>query len=217
MTSWPRSSSALAGWLLVLSACVRSLPPLERYRLTPTPPPATASGTEAPARPVAGRRVPAMPAATIRVEPYVTEGIYADPQIVYRTGESRYGAYPNREWALPLSTMLADLTADVLRGSSGLRVRVIGGSEGGQPDFIWRGTVHEFEEVNRGEQVLAAVHLEGSLVRAADDSLLWQGSAQGEQPVTGDSMEAVVAALSRLGASTVGSMVREAAAAIRTR
>ncbi|HEX2218501.1 MAG TPA: ABC-type transport auxiliary lipoprotein family protein [Gemmatimonadales bacterium] len=204
----------LAGSLLALSGCVRSLPPLERYRLVPMGP-AAATGSGAPARPVARHETPAAALATIRVEPYVTEGIYADPQIVYRIGESRYGAYPNREWALPLSTMLADMTAEVLRATPGMRLRVTGSAEGGRPDFIWRGAVHRFEEVNRGEQVLTAVHLEGSLLRASDDSLLWQGIARGERPVTGETMEAVVAALSRLGADAVRSMVRDAVPAIR--
>jgi ABC-type uncharacterized transport system auxiliary subunit len=217
-----RTSGIALAALVALAACMRSMPPLERYRLTPVQSPPRAGepappGSRATARPIARREAPRAPIATVRVEPYVTEGIYADPQIVYRTGESQYGAYPTREWALPLSTMLADLTADVLRGSSGNRLRVTGGAEGGKPDFIWRGAVREFEEVNRGEQVLAAVHLEGALVRASDDSLLWQGEARVERPVSGDTMDAVVAELSRLGRETVGSMVRDAARAARIR
>ena len=207
---------------LVLAGCVRSMPPLERYRLSPVSAPAAAEesagrGSGAVARPTASRDAPRATIASVRIEPYVTEGIYADPQIVYRTGESQYAAYPNREWALPLSSMLADLTGEVVREMSANRVRVLTEAEGGATDFIWRGAVHEFEEVNRGDQVLAAVRFEATLHRASDDSLLWQGTGRAEQPVTGDSMEAVVAALSRLGTETVTSMVKDAARAVMPR
>jgi ABC-type uncharacterized transport system auxiliary subunit len=202
----------LAAAGLVPAACVRSLPPLERYRLAP----ATAAGAPSePARPIARSEITRPPLATVRIEPYVTEGIYADPQIVYRTGDWEYGAYPNREWALPLSTMLGDITADVVRTFSGSRVRVVGGNQGGRPDLVWRGVVRAFEEVDRGDQVLAAVHLEAAVLRGADDSLLWQGTVHAEQPVRGDSMAAVVATLSRLGAEAVASLVGNAARSLR--
>jgi uncharacterized lipoprotein YmbA len=195
------------------------MPPLERYRLTPAPPPTAAGerssgGDDGAARPVPRVDRPSKPLATVRVEPYLTQGIYADPQIVYRTGDSEYAAYPNREWALPLSSMLADITAEVVRSSGSGRVRVTGESEGGQPDVIWRGTVREFEEVNRGDQVLAAVHLEAALIRASNDSVMWQGGTRLERPVTGDSMEAVVATLSGLSTEAVVTMIREAARAV---
>ena len=56
----------------------------------------------------------------------------------------------------------------------------------------------------------------GTLVRMADDSVIWTGSARREAPVAnGASMDAVVRALSALAVETVGSLVAEADAAMR--
>lgn len=190
---------ALVGGALLaaLAGCARALPPLERYRLRPVP--------ESKASPQ-----PANPSEIIAVEPYRTEGIYADPQIVYRVGETTYGAYPNREWALPLSTMLADATVALLRNSPGGPARVADEEVTGAPELVWRGAVREFEEVDRGDRVFAAVHLEGAVVRAADDSLLWQGSARVERPVPQPTMPAVVDALSELTTAAIGRLVTQA-------
>lgn len=194
----PRAGRLSAGALLLLGlvACGRG-PPLERYRLLPVPADSGAS------------RVPAD--QTIAVEPYVTQGIYAEPQIVYRVGEASYGAYPNREWAIPLSSMLADATVRRLRAAPGGAERVTDDAAGGAHELVWRGRVREFEEVDRGDSVLAAVHLDGAVVRVADDSVLWQGSARAERRVPeAKSMPAVVDALSALTAAAVDQLVREA-------
>jgi len=193
MTSLRRLLPALLPALA--AGCFGSQPPLERYRLTPVegPRPGQAQGQH----------------ATVTVEPYSTPGLYGDPQIVFRIGESQYGAYPNREWALPLSTMLARLTAEAIRGS-GRQVRVLEAETGSPDGLAWRGTVREFEEVNRGEKVSVAVHLDGSLVRLADDSLLWQGSARSERPVAGDSMPQVIEALSAAAMQALDTLIGQA-------
>jgi uncharacterized lipoprotein YmbA len=147
------------------------------------------------------------------VEPFATAGIYADPEIVYRIGELTYGSYAHREWALPLSSMLADLTAGILRARSATPAQVTVGRGKAAKGLVWRGTVREFEEVDRGKQVFAAAHLEAILVRAASDSVLWVGEARVERPVpTGNKMEAVVDALSAAAADAATRLIAEASA-----
>lgn len=192
---------ASAAALTALIACGGALPPLERYRLRPVPAPDTLrSGTGGP-----------LFREAIVVEPFATAGIYADPEIVYRIGELTYASYPHREWALPLSTMLADLTAEILRARSATPAKVTVGQGTAAEGLVWRGAIREFEEVDRGKQVFVAAHLEATLVRAASDSVLWVGEARVERPVPeGSKMEAVIDALSAAAAEAVSRLIAEA-------
>jgi uncharacterized lipoprotein YmbA len=163
------------------------------------------------ARPVAADESSNVP--TLVVEPYTTSGIYADPQIVYRVGESTYGAYPNREWALPLGAMLAEATVQTMRIIPAVRARVTDENLAGTHELVWRGVVRQFEEVNRGRSVAAAVRLEAALVRTPGDSVVWQGTAGLERPVPGATMTAIVATLSDLTSVAIRQLVTEARAA----
>lgn len=195
----PTSALALAMALVMAAGCGHSLPPLERYRLAPV----AATDTQR-ARPGNGR----LAGQSIVVEPYQVAGVYADPQIVYRLDETRYGTYPDREWAVPVSTMLADRTADVLR-TAPAEVTVGAGTQ--NAGLVWRGTVREFEEVDRGDQVFAAVRLQAMLVRGTTDSVLWQGEARVERPVEQKkTMDAVVQALSTASTDVVRQLMSQA-------
>jgi len=197
-----------------LAGCLRgTLPPRELYRLRPLP-----AASTAPATPRLG--TPPLPPLTI--EPYATPGVYAGPEIVYRVGDVRYGTYPNRAWAVPLGAMLAALTTEQLLALDGGPRRVEDGAgAGGARGLVWRGVVREFEEVDRergtgGPPVSAAVRLDARLVRAADDSVLWQGSAQIERPVTPpDRMTAVVDGLADAAHQAIEQLVRDAEPAMR--
>jgi uncharacterized lipoprotein YmbA len=149
-------------------------------------------------------------APVMAVETYATTGIYADPQIVYRVGEDTYGAYPDREWALPLGTMLADATVDALRATPKLGVQVTDGRVSGTHQLVWRGVVQQFEEVNRGDNVAAAVRLDAALVRTPGDSVIWQGTAGLERAVEKPSMTAIVGTLSELTTTAIRQLVSQA-------
>jgi ABC-type uncharacterized transport system auxiliary subunit len=191
---------------LLLGGCIGSLPPLERYRLTPAP---TAAPGAAPAT-----FADSSATITIAVEPYATTGIYADPAIVYRVGESTYGAYPNREWALPLGDMLADATVETLRATPGLDAQVTSERASAAYGLVWRGFVQRFEEVDRGDSVAASVRLDAVLVRTPGDTVVWQGSAGAEGPVTDSTMPAVVAILSNLTSTALRRLADEAKSAV---
>jgi ABC-type uncharacterized transport system auxiliary subunit len=113
--------------------------------------------------------------------------------------------------------MLASLTMETLRGHAGLAARVHDGEPlGAGRGLRWRGTVREFEEVDRAGLVFAAVRLDARLVRAADDSVLWSGTARAESRVTdAKNMTAVVDSLSSLAAPAVTTLAREALPALR--
>jgi uncharacterized lipoprotein YmbA len=192
---------ALVAALAAAGGCGGSLPPLERYRLEPAP--VAAADTQR-----AGAANGRLAGQSIAVEPYEVAGIYANPQIAYRVDATRYGTYPDREWAVPLSAMLADMTADLLRGAS---AEVTVGGVMPTAGMVWRGAVREFEEVDRGNQVFAAVRLRAMLLNGTTDSVLWQGEAQVERPVEQQkTMDAVVRALSTAAADVVRQLVAQA-------
>jgi uncharacterized lipoprotein YmbA len=191
---------------VLLGACLGGPQPLERYRLLPAP--AT--------RPIAATTAEAGASALpiITVEPYATSGVYADPQIVFRLGETTYGTYPNREWAVPLGTMLADVTLDAMRAVPALQARVADDRASASSGLVWRGVVQRFEEVDRGEQVLAAVRLDAVLLRVPGDSVVWQGTAGFERPVPEATMTAIVDSLSALTSSAIGQLLAGAHGAL---
>jgi uncharacterized lipoprotein YmbA len=192
---------ASAAWL---AACAGTPATVERYRLAPM-------GTPQPRTPSAA---PDANAPVIAVEPYVTMGIYADPQIVYRLEETTYGAYPNREWAIPLGTMLADATVETMRAIPHLGVRVTDERASGSHQLVWRGVVQQFEEVNRGKKVGAAIRLDAALVRTPGDSVVWQGTVGLERPVTDPTMTAIVETLSQLTSTAIRQLVTQARPAV---
>ena len=151
------------------------------------------------------------------IKTYATPGIYGSDLIVYRVGDARYGAYPSREWAIPLGEMLGTLTERLVRDGHVTAGRVIYNPPATRDEeYEWRGTVHEFEEVDTPGSVSASVSLAAQLVRAADDSVLWSGTASIVEPVRESrSMDSVVAALSMAAAKAITRLADDASATLR--
>ncbi len=198
----------MAVFALGTAACFGGrLPPLELYRIAL--PDSVLIVTPLAQQPL---RLP-LPSGSIAIAPYEAPGVYGERNIVYRVGDTQYGAYPSREWALPVATMLGLVTEDVLR-----RTPITAGTaifdppSTGVETYIWRGLVRQFEEVDRGQQVFAAVALDGRLVRARDDSVLWSGTVRLERPVPSANMPGIVGALSSLTAEAVSELADQARA-----
>ncbi len=192
--------------------CLRSraVPPIEMYRLLPTAAETSSVSIPAPLDDV--------PQGSLAVARYITPGLYGQRGIVYRVGESGYATYPSREWAIPLGEMLGRRTADLLQE----KPLVQGGALFDPPTrraftHVWRGTVREFEEIDRGNNVFVAVSLEASLIRVADDSILWSGSARVERPVPEGTIDGIIAGLSSATDEVVFALLDSARVSIRQR
>jgi ABC-type uncharacterized transport system auxiliary subunit len=186
-----------AGWLA--SACFHGkLPPQEFYRLhLPEPTDSIAAATP-------DATAPALTPGGIAILPYVAPGLYGNRNIVFRVDEASYGSYPNREWALPVSTMLGMLTEDIFRARPLTRdAAVFDPPSPHAYTYVWRGLVRELEEVDRGQHVYAVVRFDARLLRAKDDSVMWAGSARLERLVPEGTMPAIVAMLSQLSAEVI--------------
>lgn len=211
-----RRRTGLAGALLLLgtaAGCFRgSLPPREFYRLQVPDTLITARITEPPSAtaPLAG---------SLAVGAYRAPGLYGRSGIVYRLNGTEYNSYPQRDWAIPLADQLGLMTQLVLRHAPLTRDGALFEPPNERShSWLWRGTVREFEEVDRPDgTVLAAVRLEASLIRAGDDSVAWSGMVRLERPVAGKrSMNAVVETLSALALEAVATLVAEARTHVTT-
>jgi ABC-type uncharacterized transport system auxiliary subunit len=188
--------------------CFRGkLPPREFYRL---------------ASPDSVLKVP-RPLATapltgaIAIARFETPGIYGSGSIVYRVGTSEYGTYPSREWAIPLGEMLASLSENILerRALTSGRVSFDPGNARRDP-YEWRGAVREFDEVDASSGVSASVAISAQLVRVADDSVLWSGSAHEVESIGQTrSMDAVIVGLSTAAARALSRLADDAGATLR--
>lgn len=176
--------------------------PLYRYRLAIPPTVADAAPSRAGSLP-----------GSLAIGPYVTRGIYGRSGIVYRVDDVRLETYPSREWAIPLRDMLGEFTEAVLEANPlTTETATFDPRTPRSYAYQWRGTVLEFEEVNRGSDVLAAVHLEAELIRTANDSVVWSGAERIERavPAPTDSMPRVIETLSGLTAEVLTRLVERA-------
>ena len=191
------------------ASCFRvgTLPARELYRLAL--PDSLAPGV--PAAPTDAAPLP----GTLAIATWRAPGLYGAPGIVYRVDDTQYGTYPSREWAIPLGDQLGVFTSALLRRAPLTR----GGALYDPPNaraqaYVWRGTIREFEEVDRDRAVFAAVRLDALLARASDDSVVWQGSVRLERPVADPTMANIVAALSALAIEGIARLTSDAAAAV---
>lgn len=203
-------------WVAVLAllcaGCIHGkLPAREFYRLRLPEPTDSIAGVEHDANMAAST----LPPGAIAIVPYVAPGLYGDNNIVYRVDEAAYGSYPNREWAVPVPTMLGMLTEDMFRARPLTRDPAV--FDPPSPHayaYVWRGLVRELEEVDRGNRVFAVVRFDARIVRARDDSVLWSGSARLERAVPEGTMPAIVTTLSQLSVEVITQLQEAARAAV---
>ena len=77
--------------------------------------------------------------------------------------------------------------------------------------------MREFEEVDRGSEVRAAVRIDLRIVRAEDDSILWSGTSRLERAVPTPNMSGIVQTLSALADEVVTDLATRARRELSTR
>jgi len=205
---------SLAPFVVVLAAgCfhIGRLPARELYRLTlpETADSGVVTATDGAPAPLTG---------TLGIAQYVTPGVYGDPLIVFRINDTEYGSYPSREWAVPLGDQLGVVTERVLARVALTPERAVFDPPSRRAQtYIWRGTVREFEEVDRGTEVRAAVRIDLRIVRAEDDSILWSGSSRIERAAQRPDMSGIVQTLSALADEVVTDLATRARRELSTR
>ena len=189
---------------------IGKLPASEMYRLSL---PDTALADTSTIRATDGAGTPLK--GTLGIAQYAAPGIYGDPAIVFRINDNQYGSYSSsnhvREWAVPLGEQLGVLTERVLSRVPLTAERAVFDPPSRRSQtYVWRGTVREFEEVDRGSQVLAAVRIDARIARAEDDSIVWSGTSRLERAAAPANMPGIVQTLSSLATEVITDLATRA-------
>ncbi|HEY6293111.1 MAG TPA: ABC-type transport auxiliary lipoprotein family protein [Terriglobia bacterium] len=120
--------------------------------------------------------------------------VLQDGPIVYRTGVNEIGTYQYRRWVEPPADMLRAKLIRLLRASGDYQsVTELGSAS--QGEFVVRGTLYDFEEVDSGPSMAALVSMEFSLYNRKTGLNVWSHFYSQSEPVQGNDISAVVAAL----------------------
>lgn len=146
-------------------------------------------------------RVPPPPAArdpkttaVVGVERFRAADVLRDDRIVYYASPTELNFYQYQRWSADPATMLTEIVARRLE-QFGIftAVRVLPSRE--PVDYLVRGRVLNFEEVDSVAGVKARVALEMMLIRVRDHKILWSDSRQEESAPEGKGVPAVVQAV----------------------
>jgi ABC-type uncharacterized transport system auxiliary subunit len=145
--------------------------------------------------------VPAPPSATdpkttlvLGIEHFRATDALRDDRIVFYESPTQMNFYQYHRWSADPATMVTDLAARRLdQAGAFAAVRRLPSRD--PVDYVVRGQVLNFEEVDHASGVRARVALEMALVRTRDRKTLWSQSRQAESAVQGKGVPAVVEAL----------------------
>jgi ABC-type uncharacterized transport system auxiliary subunit len=119
--------------------------------------------------------------------------IFRGSPIAYRIGANEIGTYQYSQWVDPPVLMVQSSLIRVLRASGNYQsVTSLGGAADGQ--FLVRGRLHDFEEVDGGS-ISTLVSMEFELVERKSGKVVWTHFYSQSEPVQGKEMSAIVTAL----------------------
>jgi ABC-type uncharacterized transport system auxiliary subunit len=120
--------------------------------------------------------------------------ILEEQPIVYRSGPNEIGAYEYHLWVEPPAQMVKVVLIRRLRASGRFQsVAELGGSA--QGNFVLRGRLYDFEEVDTGGAITASVTMEFQLIDRMTHKAVWNHFYSHTEPVQGKEVSNVVAAL----------------------
>jgi ABC-type uncharacterized transport system auxiliary subunit len=120
--------------------------------------------------------------------------ILEEQPIVYRSGRNELGAYQYHQWAEPPAQMVKTLLIRRLQASGRFQsVAQLGGST--QGDYVLRGRLYDFGEVDSGGAITARVTMEFQLIDRSTHKSVWDHFYSRGEPVQGKEIPDVVAAL----------------------
>jgi ABC-type uncharacterized transport system auxiliary subunit len=128
-----------------------------------------------------------------------------DGRIRYRTGSNEAGAYEYHRWTERPGSMVRNSLLRVLR-ASGKYQRVLESTSSASGDYLVRGKLYEFGEVDNAA-ILTRISLQVELVDKKTNRNVWDGLVEREEPVGGKRVADVVQSLDR----NLQHVVREAA------
>jgi len=146
--------------------------------------------------------------ATVLVGTIVTPEALQDGRIRYRAGANEVGAYEYHRWMEQPGTMVRESLVRALR-SSGRYQRVLESSSSAIGDYLIRGKLHEFGEVDN-PAIQTKISLQLELVDKKTNWSVWDHLFERAEPASGKSIKDVVESMDR----NLQQVVSEAAAEI---
>lgn len=182
-SAWNRKGS---GWatlvglaMTLLGASCGSVPKTYYYTLLPPAPPASGD---------------AKTTWTLGVEHFRAAEMLRDDRIVYYPEATEMNYYEHHRWGSNPATMLSELALEYLaRTGIFAQVRMLPYRE--PLDYVLRGHVSNFEELDYGGVSKVRVGLELTLVRSRDHKVVWSELRQVENPIQEKGMAGVVKGL----------------------
>ncbi len=130
------------------------------------------------------------------VEHFRASELLRDDRILYYESPTRVNYYQHHRWGSEPATMLSEFTAEWIEGTGVFaQVRMLPTRE--PVDYILRGRVFNFEEVDYEGGGKARVSLELSLVRLRDRKAVWSARRQAESPLQEKGIGGVANAMDR--------------------
>ncbi len=144
----------------------------------------------------------------IAVQRFRADHVLVDDRILYREGPNEVSFYEYSRWASPPVDIVTDYFISRLRNSGG-SIRVSRYKERGPSDLTLQGRIYHFEEVDRGNEVLASVAVELELTDSTTRASVWRGQAECTRPVTTRDMAGVVNGISECLNETASKLLSE--------
>jgi ABC-type uncharacterized transport system auxiliary subunit len=138
----------------------------------------------------------------------VTPEPLQDGRIRYRTGSNEAGAYEYSRWTERPGTMVRDSLVRALR-ASGKYQRVLDSGSSATADYLVRGKLHEFGEVDNNASIQTKISLHVELVDRKTNSNVWGHVTEREEPVSGKTVADVVQSLDRNLQHVIGETAAE--------
>ena len=163
---------------LILSGC-GSPKPIRYYTIQSSTAPALSTSTSTVSLLVADINGPA---------------IFQDSPVAYRIGINEVGTYQYSRWVEPPVEMVHDHLIHLLRNSGAYQsVDSLGSASGGQ--FVVRGRLYDFEEVDGGSSITGLVSMDFQLYDRKSGKVVWSHVYSQSEPVQGKEISAIVTAL----------------------
>ena len=177
---WPRAAAALGLVAVLLSGCGGGIPPTHYYTLKyPPPAPAVDPKTN----------------LVVEIEPFRVAENLRDDRILYYEAPTQFSYYEYHRWSPEPAALLAELTKRRLEEMAVFaHVRAFPTHEPG--DFLLKGQLLNFEEIDYESGGKVRVALELRLVRNSDQKTAWTDRRQVEHSIDEKGVDGVVNALS---------------------
>jgi len=118
-----------------------------------------------------------------------------DGRIRYRAGANEVGAYEYHRWTERPGVLVRNALVGALRATGHYR-RVMEASSATTGDYLLRGRLHVFDEVD-GAQIETKISLHVELIDLKTNRDVWDLSVQRSEPVSGKTVPEVVASMDR--------------------